>query len=654
MSVNVRGAANERKRRAIFDKHRFNADILILLETHSTPEVERIWESEWGGKAIYAHGTSNSKGTAVFLKKDLLGKVSNIYRDMEGRTILFDYTENEQNITITAIYAPNEDSPEYFKAIAELLKHRHEHKVIIGDFNLVLDVELDRENTFSNNNRAKTEVENICDEFCLLDTWRVQNGEKREFSWMKKGSFPIKASRIDFALISAGLDQKVKLIQYLSSIFTDHRAVYIVVDVDTFERGTGYWKLNSSFLQRKDYVDLMNREIQTTLSITTQKTPIERWENLKARISKVTKNFAKTNASDNKLIISQLSERVNEYESQLPLKEDKYKLLEQTRKELEEKTMERIKGVMFRSKVKWYEEGEKNTKYFFALEKAKYNAKTCFKLIDEYNQELTSQQEIIEAQRRFYTELYQKDDYVEFTAQNTSGVYVPEDIKVQQDQQLDSQDIQQAIKEMKKNKTPGEDGIPVDFYKVFWIQIKDVFLAMMHQCYEQNCLHKSARQGILNLIPKPNKDSRYMKNLRPITLLNTDYKIIEKAIANKMIPALNHIIHQDQRGFMKDRRISVNIRKMLDIIQEAKEKDLEAVILSLDFVKCFDKCSFSILHGSLEYFRFGKIIKEWTKILYNQFSVKIQNNGNFSQDIPIKKRSAPGGVLLEHIFFGDS
>ena len=54
-----------------------------------------------------------------------------------------------------------------------------------------------------------------------------------------------------------------------------------------------------------------------------------------------------------------------------------------------------------------------------------------------------------------------------------------------------------------------------------------------------------------------------------------------------MLPALEHIIHRDQRGFMKERRISVNIRKMLDIMHEAEKEDLEAVVLSLDFVKMF-------------------------------------------------------------------
>ena len=173
---------------------------------------------------------------------------------------------------------------------------------------------------------------------------------------------------------------------------------------------------------------------------------------------------------------------------------------------------------------------------------------------------------------------------------------------------------------------------------------------MMIQCYETGTLHNTAREGILNLIPKANKDTRYIKNLRPITLLNTDYKIIEKAIANKMIPALKHIINKDQRGFMKDRRISVNIRMMLDIMHKAEKEDIEAIIMSLDFVKCFDKCSFSILHGSLEYFNFGKIIREWTEILYKDFSVKIQNNGHFSKLIEIKKGVHQGGCCSSIYF----
>ena len=286
------------------------------------------------------------------------------------------------------------------------------------------------------------------------------------------------------------------------------------------------------------------------------------------------------------IIIAELSERVNEYESSLPLTEEQSEIYLNTKSELEEKLIEKTYGQIFRSKVKWYEEGEKNTKYFYALEKARYNAKTCYKIITEDGEEIVEQRKILEKQKNFYEQLYQ-DEEVNFTLQNTTSIKVPENIKEDQNIQLTVEDLESAIKRMNNNKTPGYDGLPIEFYKVFWVQIKSIFMLMMEECYAQEYMHQSARQGILNLIPKAQKDTRYIKNLRPITLLNTDYKIIEKAVADKMIPALDTIINRDQRGFMKDRRISVNIRKMLDIIHMAKETDLEAVILSLDFVKCF-------------------------------------------------------------------
>ena len=342
---------------------------------------------------------------------------------------------------------------------------------------------------------------------------------------------------------------------------------------------------------------------------------------------------------------------MNEYEARLPLSKEEDTLWVNTKSDLEQKLLEKTKGIIFRSKVRWYEEGERNTKYFFALEKARYNAKTCYTLIGDDGQELTTSQEILEEQRRFYTELYQEDKDVHFSLENKYGVEVPEAIRQQQEQQLSMTDFEHAIKGMKNNKTPGQDGISVDFYKVFWKHIKEPFQSMVLDNYLVGLLHPSARKGVLNLIPKADKDTRYVKNLRPITLLNTDYKIIEKAIANKMIPALEYLINKDQRGFMQDRRISVNIRKMLDIIHFAAKEDLEAVVLSLDFVKCFDKCSFSILYGSLDFFKFGQMIKDWTRILYKDFEVRIQNNGCFSQSLPIKKGVHQGGCCSSIYFW---
>ena len=424
----------------------------------------------------------------------------------------------------------------------------------------------------------------------------------------------------------------------------------MVVTLSPYERGSGYWKFNNSFLQKREFVQRMNNEIDQFLETFDYYDPLLMWEKLKAKIKSVSKEFARNQTSEENLVISQLSERVNEYEASLPLNKDQDALLEKSKVELEEKLFNRVKGMIFRSKVKWYEQGEKSSKYFFSLEKARYNAKTCYKILDDEQQEVEDPQKILELQKNYYMKLYQKDKDVNFTLKNIYGIIVPENIQLAQEQQLVLKDLEEAIKTMKNNKTPGQDGIPADFYKVFWSRIKDTFYKMVLAVYDQTLLHPTARKGILNLIPKAGKDTRLIKNLRPITLLNTDYKIIEKAIANKMIPALEHIINKDQRGFMKERRISVNIRKMLDIIHQAEKDDLEAIVLSLDFVKCFDKCSYSTLHGSLEFFDFGSKVKEWTKILYDDFSVKIQNNGHFSEDIKIEKGVHQGGCCSSVYF----
>ena len=259
-----------------------------MQETHSSENIEKYWEAEWGGKIIYSHGTSAARGVAVCLSRDVYRLVSNIYSDNCGRIVIFDLTSNDQTVTFAAIYAPNVDSPYFFDQLRLLLVQRHEHKIVIGDFNLTMNVENDRLNTYNNNNRALAEIENMMDEFQLKDTWRTRNEGKQEFSWTKKESRgERKASRLDFALVSGGIDQNIELIQYLSSIMTDHRALYMALILTPFERGTGYWKLYSSLLQDSNFVQDINNTITTIIATSSQKTSRQKWENIKLQCNQV-------------------------------------------------------------------------------------------------------------------------------------------------------------------------------------------------------------------------------------------------------------------------------------------------------------------------------------------------------------------------------
>ena len=86
-----------------------------------------------------------------------------------------------------------------------------------------------------------------------------------------------------------------------------------------------------------------------------------------------------------------------------------------------------------------------------------------------------------------------------------------------------------------------------------------------------------------------------MKNWRPITLLNCDYKIATKCIASRIKKVLPKLINNDQTGFMKNRFIGENIRLIDSIINYTNAEQIEGLLLFIDFEKAFDSIEWSFI-----------------------------------------------------------
>ena len=110
-----------------------------------------------------------------------------------------------------------------------------------------------------------------------------------------------------------------------------------------------------------------------------------------------------------------------------------------------------------------------------------------------------------------------------------------------------------ALKQMDNSKSPGTDGLLADFYKVFYRQIKNILYEVCLAGLRDGVLHLSARRGIISLLEKNNKNNLFLKSWRPLTLLNTDYKILSKVLANRLKQVLMQIIDTDQTGFLPKR-----------------------------------------------------------------------------------------------------
>ena len=379
------------------------------------------------------------------------------------------------------------------------------------------------------------------------------------FSWFKRNP-RLSASRIDYALISSGLAPMIENCTYLQSILTDHSAFYVSINPSGNQRGTGYWKMNSQLLTDIETVQKISENITDIVNNSVDYNPLDRWELFKHRCREMLQNIARSKASEQKVVIAQLSEYVSDMQDNMPLPEPQMNLYEQTKEELDNLMLGRAQQLIFRSKVRWVEEGEKSTKYFFNLEKSRYNAKTCSRLLLDNGDIISDDMRILEEQQRYYSTLYAHEDGICFDIPNSEQFIISKEHEQLCAEELNLSDLTKAVAELKNGKTPGMDGLPAEFYKMYWPKVGPLLVDLVQYCYDNQVLPESTRLGVLNLIPKQGKDSRLLKNLRPITLLKVDYKIIEKALAMKVDRVLPDIINNDQSGFMKNRRIAANVR----------------------------------------------------------------------------------------------
>jgi hypothetical protein len=149
------------------------------------------------------------------------------------------------------------------------------------------------------------------------------------------------------------------------------------------------------------------------------------------------------------------------------------------------------------------------------------------------------------------------------------------------------------------------DGYSSEFYKFFWKDIGKFFLRSINAGYRKEHLTASQLYGIITCIPKPGKPRSSLGNWRPITLLNTSYKLAASCIAERIKVVLDKIIHEDQKCFVPGRFIGENTRLIYDIMYETEINDIPGLLMMIDFEKAFDSVSWKFIFKALEIFNFG-------------------------------------------------
>ena len=279
LSYNIRGIGNLQKCREIFiflcDKQ---VDIILLQETHSIKNCEKIWRNEWGGKMLFSHGQSNSKGVAILFKPGTKIIINNVLRDNEGHQLIVQIQHDEFTITLANIYVPNKDEPAFFVSVFKNLEEFDIVNLILGgDFNLALDMARDKRLIEHNNDKVCLTLNELIEQFMLADSWRVKNIDLFQFTW-RHNTQTLVFARLDYFSIPQGLVGSVNDVQIMPSFRSDHNPILIEQELNTVERGLGFWKFNVSHLEMQSYRDKLQIVTDDTITnkLDTQMDPYQK------------------------------------------------------------------------------------------------------------------------------------------------------------------------------------------------------------------------------------------------------------------------------------------------------------------------------------------------------------------------------------------
>ena len=335
--------------------------------------------------------------------------------------------------------------------------------------------------------------------------------------------------------------------------------------------------------------------------------------------------------------------------------EDDIKNITSKQTEIKEERAAANEGRIIRSRARWYEDGEKSSKYFLNLEKRNFESKLMPSLkIGET--ELSSNDEILFALTEHFEKVFKEQDdssLLENTTylNNTTCPMLTAAESEYMNRDITIEELGETLRKLSNNKSPGSDGFPYEFFKIFWAEIKYfLYRSLLHGLVKGE-LSVTQREGLITLVPKPSKPKNIISSWRPITLLNSTYKIFSATIANRLKQVLNSIIHPDQTAFLKKRFIGENTRVTYDVLWETYQNKIKGLLLSVDFKSAFDVMSWNFIEYSLRKFNFGEKFINIFRCLHKNVFSRIMYNGHASKKAISLERGCRQGDPVSCYFF---
>ena len=673
LTLNVQGLRCAKTRQALFRTFKLmRVDIIALQETYLLAEDKTSIEQEWKGPFHMSPATTKHSQGLLTLFNNSLNEFDITLLSSSERILSSSIAFGSETLFVTNIYSPCDtlkNRISFFDTLEnELLllidksNFLTDHFVVLGDFNACTNNSLDIISGHPHPNSLIKRFKSFLLSLNLNDIFRIKYPTQKSYTWTKKKVNEMRTSRrLDFVLVSESLIQFTQDIEIKGLGFSDHRAVILSCDFTSFERGPSIYKMNTNILKNKQFVDSVKTEINRTKNMSHILNPVLLWESLKAQIRGLSMQFSKTASLKNNLEKHNLTIKLKSIEDAISAGDSSNFLegqLLKAKSELEVFTLAESRGARIRAGIKYAELGEQNNRFFLNLEKSRSVSNTIFKLKDENNIEYSTSKNILLYLKQYYEAIYKNipcDKNFDLNNNiflNKANIQTLNDAdKEANDLEISLEEVLRALKLMKNDSSPGMDGIPTEVYKFFWNDLKDILLECFKFSFISGSLPNSQGDALISLLYKGSGAVREdIKSWRPISILNSDYKLLAKIFSLRINTVIDQLVDQNQAAFIKGRGSAFMIREIYDIIEKEKSVKGNSILLSLDYAKAFDTISTRAIISAIKLYGFGDNFVRWMEILLKNRRCCVRNAGFISNSFEMERGVRQGCPISPLLF----
>ena len=531
-----------------------------------------------------------------------------------------------------------------------------------GDFNLVLDPDLDSINRTSTSNEkiVSTFVKDSMNALSLKDVYRTFSKEKG-FTWNRGRCY----SRLDM-VFAQGLVNQDNVTAETDWTFdkSDHALLRVKIKFESARtKGPGLPKVDPTILEKSHIkLEVMERLANYINSIPEGWNPNQTWEFLKVSVRSIMWEISARERKLENVDIKAIKDQLN------MLKRNKEDLCKDqiNQSELEQSINDAIlhfecelhrewernsKNLALKARVKWFNEGEKSNKYFLNIIK-KRQAETFLSDLSWDGKKACTQEEVQNLVVDFYSDLYRervdlKSDYDSFFRDDTPTL--DDDDRKMLDTDVTLEEITATLTSCSES-APGPDGITYKTLQALWEVLGPFSLNSWKYSILTGNLPESQKSSTITLLPKEGKDLTQIGNWRPITLTNCDLKIYTKNLSNRVAKVLDKVIFYTQTAYIPGRNVHNNLRMFEFYRKYCEENNVDAILMSLDAKKAFDSVDHKYMAATLKKYGFSDQFIDTVKLLYNDIKADILVNGYRTVSIKIGRCVKQGDALSCALF----